>query len=198
MKCKILFFICFILLFLVSCSTNTNILDHEEICNLKNPRIICEDEYYKILESDTLKYCYCIYNSNKEIVFNEVVETRPIVEKLNDNIVDISFNMGTGIVMHKYYSFYRQRISEDFIYVIANSDELIAYIDVPKQNSCENRRLIVQNVFDQKTMYRSYNIDFALVDTPVLDAEFSINNLELKLTYLNKSNNPKTLLVNLK
>ena len=36
---------------------------------------------------------------------------------------------------------------------MTNSDKLIAYIDVSKENPLENRKVVVQNIFDKSLLY---------------------------------------------
>ncbi len=60
---------------------------------------------------------------------------------INDDIIDIALDMGTGITIHKYYGVGENVFSQEFQYVLSNLDKLIAYIDVPKkifgkQKSC--------------------------------------------------------------
>ena len=62
--------------------------------------------------------------------------------------------------------------------------KLIAYIDVSKDQPMENRKVIVQNIFDKSILYKEFQLDFSDVDTPVTEAKFSKNGAALHLTYL--------------
>lgn len=180
MNKKILFVICFCICFLSACSVSRN------YCQLENPRTISSGEYYKILEGDGFEYCYYIYNSDKDVVLEEKTYGKsPTIEMLNDDIIDIHIGMGTGIIMHKYYSVKRNLFSENFEYVIANSNELVAYINISdEQQPFENRTVIVQDAFDKSVFFKEFKLNFSNVDTPVLNAFFSKENTQLEITYL--------------
>ena len=61
---------------------------------------------------------------------------------INDNIVDISISMGTGLSIHQYYCISDDEFSPEYSYVLATSDELIAYLDVDNEDSFENRKVL--------------------------------------------------------
>lgn len=50
--------------------------------------------------------------------------------------------------------------------------KLIAYIDVSKDQPMENRKVIVQNIFDKSILYKKFQLDFSDVDTPVIEENF--------------------------
>ena len=73
---------------------------------------------------------------------------RPIeINTIGGDIIDIGIGMGTGITIHKYYNANENTFSEEFTNVLTNSDKLIAYIEVSKENPLENRKVVVQNIF---------------------------------------------------
>lgn len=53
----------------------------------------------------------------------------------------------------------------------------------PKK-SLENRKVVVQNIFDKSLFYKDFQLDFSNVDTPVIEAIFSKGGASLQLTYL--------------
>ncbi|MFR6298733.1 MAG: hypothetical protein ACLUML_05835 [Acutalibacteraceae bacterium] len=48
----------------------------------------------------------------------------------------------------------------------------------------ENRKVVVQNIFDKSLFYEEFKLDFSNVDTPVIEAKFSKDGASLLLTYL--------------
>lgn len=103
---------------------------------------------------------------------------------ISDDTIDIGIGMGTGITIHKYYNANENIFSGEFTNVLTNSDKLIAYIDVSKENPLENRKVVVQNIFDKSLFYEEFKLDFSNVDTPVIEAKFSKDGASLLLTYL--------------
>lgn len=145
--------------------------------------IIDSGKYYCIYDGDAAQ-CYVIYDKNGEIVLSEETDRPLSINMLNSDIVDIKVGMGSGLTIHKYYNGVNNVFSEEFTYVLTASDELVAYIDIPKENSMENRKVVVQNIFDKNLFYKDFQIDFSYIDTPVIEAEFSSDGTSLQLTYL--------------
>lgn len=154
--------------------------------NLKQTQIIDSGKYYRIYKENDNQVRYEIYNPEGKIALSEKTD-RPIeINTIGGNIIDIGIGMGTGITIHKYY------ISEEFTNVLTNSDKLIAYIDVSKENPLENRKVVVQNIFDKSLFYEEFKLDFSNVDTPVIEAKFSKDGASLLLTYLSGEKQTQT------
>ncbi len=152
--------------------------------NLKQTQIIDSGKYYRIYKENDNQVRYEIYNPEGKIALSEKTD-RPIeINMIGDNIIDIGIGMGTGITIHKYYNANENIFSQDFTNVLSDSDKLIAYIDAPKENPLENRKVIVQNIFDKSLFYKEFQLDFSNVDTPVIEAKFSKDGTSLQLTYL--------------
>ena len=179
---------CVILCFLSACTgSNYNVrylIDETSIYQTSNKEVVDSSRYYCIYRENTTSMRYEIYNSNGAVVLSDITDKPLKIEMLDMNIVDISVGMGTGLAKHKYYSVDKNLFSEEFLYVLSNSNELVAYIDVPKEQPFENRKLVVQNIFDKDVFYREYQINFSRVDTPVIEAVFSEDGSSLHLTYL--------------
>ena len=141
-------------------------------------------KYIMALDEGTTS-CRCIlYNKKGETVLSEET-SRPLkINMINDSIVDIGIGMGTGIAVHKYYDANQDLFSQEYTYVVANRNELIAYIAIPEKNPMENRKIVVQNVFDKNLFCKEFPMDFSKVDTPVVKAEFSEDGKSLQITYL--------------
>lgn len=146
--------------------------------------IIDSGKYYSIYKGNITQVCYDIYNAKGEIVLSEATDRPLRISMLNDTIVDIRIGIGTGTIIHKYYSVEENIFSQEFQYVLSNSDKLVAYIDVPKENAFENRKVIVQNIFDKDLFYKEFQLDLSKIDTPVIDAIFLNDGTSLQLTYL--------------
>lgn len=152
--------------------------------NLKQTQIIDSGKYYRIYKENDNQVRYEIYNPEGKIALSKKTD-RPIeINMIGDDIIDIGIGMGTGITIHKYYNANENIFSQDFTNVLSDSDKLIAYIDVPKENPLENRKVIVQNIFDKGLFYKEFQLDFSNVDTPVIEAKFSKDGTSLQLTYL--------------
>lgn len=152
--------------------------------NFKQTQIIDSGKYYRIYKENDNQVRYEIYNPDGKIALSKKTD-RPIeINMIGDDIIDIGIGMGTGITIHKYYNANENIFSQDFTNVLSDSDKLIAYIDVPKENPLENRKVIVQNIFDKGLFYKEFQLDFSNVDTPVIEAKFSKDGTSLQLTYL--------------
>lgn len=172
--------VCILACFISACSLNKNVFNSES----EYMDIIDSGKYYRIYKMDITNVCYNIYDSNGKIVLSEITDRPLSINMLSQDIVDIETGMGSGIATHKYYEPYRNVFSKEFSYVLANSGKLVAYIDVPTEHPFENRMVVVQNIFDSDVFYKEYQLDFADIDTPVVEAEFSNDGKTLKLTYL--------------
>lgn len=180
MKRRFYLIIAIALCLLTSCALQPT----DQIHDKSNGDILESSKYYKIFNANEDKVCYQIFNSAGDIVLSETTDRPLNIEMIHDGIVDIGIGMGSGIAIHKYYSVKKDLLSEEYSYVLSNLDELVAYIDVPQSNSFENRKVVVQNAFDEKAYYKEYQFDFSNVDTPVVDASFSNDGSALKIVYL--------------
>lgn len=160
--------------------------------NLKQTQIIDSGKYYRIYKENDNQVRYEIYNPEGKIALSEKTD-RPIeINMISDDTIDIGICMGTGITIHKYYNANENTFSEEFTNVLTNSDKLIAYIEVSKETPLENRKVVVQNIFDKSLFYEEFKLDFSNVDTPVIEAEFSKDGASLLLTYLSGEKQTQT------
>ena len=91
---------------------------------------------------------------------------------ISDDTIDIGIDMGTGITIHKYYNANENIFSGEFTNVLTNSDKFIAYFDVFKENPFENRKVVVQNIFDKNMFYKEFKLDFSNVIPLLLKQNF--------------------------
>lgn len=172
MKKILLLLVCILICFLSACSPNKEIIESGKYYSI-----------YKEKESAT-QVCYNIYNSNGETVLSESTSRPLTIEMIDNETVGIEIGMGTGISIHRFYNAKENVFSQDFSYVVANSNGLIAYIYVPKETPFENRKIVVQSIFDRDVFYKEFELDFSDVDTPVVEASFSKDGTSLQITYL--------------
>lgn len=180
MKRWVCLFLSIALCFFTSCSLQTT--DHAY--DNSYGEVIEAGKHYRILKINGDKICYQIYNTVGDIVLSEITDRPLNIDVINENIIDIGIGMGTGLTIHKYYDIENDIISEEYLYVLANLNELVAYIDVPENNSFQERKVIVQNIFDESAFHKEYQLDFSNIDTPVIDASFSDDGLVLSVVYL--------------
>lgn len=61
---------------------------------------------------------------------------------------------------------------------------MIAYINVPKENSLQDRTIVVQNIFDEEEYFKEFELNLSPVDTPVIEGNFNKDMSEINITYL--------------
>lgn len=143
------------------------------------------DPQYKILELGAWEYAYVIYDTQGNIVHQvETGAAYPQISLLEDNILGVQVKKGTGVYVHRYYDLSENLVSKEYQYVIAYCNGNVAYIEVPQEHSLQERRLVVENIFEENALPKTYDIDFALVDSPVIDAHFINDGKAITITYL--------------
>lgn len=180
MKKYLYLLVCVLVCFMFACSPYKSIINSES----EHREIVDSGEYYRIYKENINQVCYDIYDSKGKIVLSEITDRPLKINMVNDDIVDIEIVMGTGITIHKYYGVEENCFSREFLYVLTNSDKLVAYIAVSKEKPFENRKIIVQDIFDKNSFCKEFQLDFSDVDTPVMEAMFSKDGTSLQLTYL--------------
>lgn len=180
---------CICLCFLSACSTQAPSGESEPA----SQNVLDSGKYYSVYRGEeAAQVCYDIYNASGKTVLSDKTDRPLEINMINDDIVDIAIGMGTGLSVHKYYKVSQDIFSQEYSYVVANQDDLVAYIDISKENPLENRRVTVRDIFDGNSFSKSFNLDFAAVDTPVLSAAFSSDGQSLNLTYLSSDNQKQT------
>ena len=160
----------------------------------KEYKVIAEGEYYRIRtdEAPFIQY-YDVFNKRGEVVYSSSEERPLSIQMINDSILEIEIGFGTGLQQRRYYDAEEDLFSEEYIYVIACRDRLLAYIKIPESGSAfENRKIVVLDMFDPETFYQEFSLDFSKVDTPVVDAAFSEDKTSLAVVYLAGENGTET------
>ena len=186
------------ILSLISCDTTDKNKDTED--DTANTELLEKDDgtkdtsisdinkqYYKIEKIELTKVRYYIYDSNGNVVLSDETDRPLDISMLGDNIVDICIGMGSGISIHKYYDVQSNRFSEEYTYVAATSGNLVAYIDTSMEDPMTNRVLVVRDIFDKNTFYKSFGLDFSpTVHDPIESASFTDGEAELEVVYLSE------------
>ena len=139
-------------------------------------------EYFKIEKLDDSSSKFYIYDKNGNVVLEDGTPISLKISMLGDNIVDIAFGE-RPFDHHKYYDVENNRFSEDFPYVVASSDSLVAYMD--NIESADAPVLIVRDMFDSNVFFKSFSLDWApgKKDYPIDSASFTENEGELSVIY---------------
>ena len=168
----------------VTKNQNLNDGKSEEQTFPEDVQIIISEKYYKVGRKN-FDFYYHVYSSDGKVVLSGQTD-RPLDICMSDNnIVNVSIGMGTGLVSQQYYSIDRDRVSNTYYYVAAYLGECIAYVD---GDTLENRVLKIENVFDKNEFYCEVPFDFALFDTPITKAEFSEDGKSLLVEYYSDIN----------
>ena len=196
MKKYMFLLVCFLVVFMSACeSDKSNEAGGEKEkaafqdvieTNLKQDpsrNIIAQSKFYSIYREGTSSV-YNIYDSMGNVVLTEMTDRPLRITMTDEYVVDIAKGMGTGITLHQYYDAENDIFSEEFCYVAAVSENLIAYIDAPY--GFEGRKLVVRNIFDENVFLKEFYLDFSRTDTPIVDASFLEGNTFLHITYLSK------------
>lgn len=153
--------------------------------NRENKNSIESAQYYRIFDGEMpAEVTYKIYDSNGKTVLSETTDSALSITMLDENTVDINKSIGTGLAVHKYYSVTENEFSQEFSYVICSSKNMIAYINVPKENSLQDRTIVVQNIFDEEEYFKEFELNLSPVDTPVIEGNFNEYMSEINITYL--------------
>lgn len=140
---------------------------------------------YEILELGAWEYAYVIYDTQGNIVHQvETGGAYPEISMLEDNILGVQVKKGTGVYVHRYYDLSEDLVSKEYQYVIAYCNGNVAYIEVPQEHPLQERRLVVESIFEENALPKTYDIDFAPVDSPVIDARFTNDGKAITITYL--------------
>ena len=134
--------------------------------------------YYKIV--GTFELGCEIYNAAGEIVFSERLQRPMTVSEVDADLIEIRIGYGTGISGCRYFSIEKNQMSEEFFYVVATSGTQIAYLS----GSIDDRKLIVQDIYQHTEDCQSFELDFSPEYTPVVDARFADNGAILQITYM--------------
>lgn len=140
-----------------------------------------EKIYYKVEKIELTTVRYTIYDAKGNAVLTEQTDRPLEISMLGEKVVDICIGMGTGLSVHKYYNVEENCFSQEYTYVAAATENLVAYID---GSSLADRKLVVRNIFDAELFYREFVLDFSETMTnPLIEARFTNDEIGLDLAY---------------
>ncbi|MBR0541462.1 MAG: hypothetical protein IJK26_04565 [Clostridia bacterium] len=152
-------------------------------CKMNNPNnkgfLLDNGKNYEVYITDDYLYNYYIYKNNKEIAYSEINIQQPVTITEYDDLIKISKDYGTGLQVIAFFDITNNLLSKNYSYVFANTRNMVAYIDVVDMN---NRKIVVENIFNDDILYEEPMYDFAKIDTPIIWASFSSDKV-LQISY---------------
>ncbi len=137
-------------------------------------------KYYHVEQIDLNTTRYSLY----DFLGNEVLtaETdRPLNISMRGKwVVDIEIGMGTGISTHRYYHVLHNFFSEEYTYVIAATENLVAYMQGP----LEARQLVVRDFFDTSAFYKEFHLVYATGHDGAIERAEFMGEQKLTVTYV--------------
>lgn len=150
---------------------------------LEESELIDYGEYYSVYKNTDFSFTYNIYSEKRKTILSETKESQVTVKMINPSIVDIATELDVEKIshIHRYCDVLKGVTSEEFKYVLANSNEFISYIHGDVMG---NRKIIIQNIFDKDKFFKEYELNFSKLENPVINASFSDDETQLIITYL--------------
>ncbi len=156
----------------------------------KHDKIISVDTHFKIAQRDSFDYEYSIYDNEGNTVYHENTKGKlPQIDKLSEKLLDIHLSFGSGIIRHLYYDIENDRLSQEFYYVVALKNDIIAYIGEAENENKQNKSLIIQNIYDKDKYCKEINLNLSKEPMPIDNAEFSDDMTQLFIKYRNEAGN---------
>ena len=135
--------------------------------------------YYHIEQLDLSTTRYSIYDFLGNLVLSAETDKPLKISMKGKWVVDIEIGMGSGISTHRYYHALHNSFSEEYTYVIAATERLVAYMQGP----LDARQLVVRDFFDSSAFYKEFHLVYAKGhDGEIERAEFT-GEQELTVTY---------------
>lgn len=150
--------------------------------DIKNPKVIEEEKYYKVLQGENHNYYYYIYDINNVIVSEGGYYWRcPKISMINDNLVKVRTQSGTGVSTSStfYYDVKKNEVSCKFHSVYDETEDLLIF--------SEDKKIIVRDIFDKSLYYfefTEFDNDLADAIEPFVDVKFININQQIEVTYL--------------
>ena len=138
-------------------------------------------DYYNILQSDSLYYCY-FYDRNHNVVKTEGPLTKsPHVEFVDESLVRFTLQAGTGIGTQwgYFYDIEEGAFSDTFQSIYDQADGKVVYT--------EGKYVIVRNIFDEDAyckVFSDFSQPFSEVVEPFVEIRFAEDGSYIEITYL--------------
>ncbi len=165
-------------------STNINAIDStyvEESTDYTTDEVVEKTDYYQIIRSNALYYCY-FYDNNHDIVKEEGPLSKcPKVIEVEDKLLRFTLQAGTGNGTRwgYYYDIERIVFSDIFAGVFDECVDKVACVGLNK--------VIVSNIFDSSKYYKEFSeflYPFSPSATPITNIEFSEDGTSIMVSYL--------------
>lgn len=141
--------------------------------------IVEDEEYYKITRCGFM-FSYSLYDKDKNVVKTvENIGRYPRIEMVDDMIVRVYIQAGTGITTRStyYYDVENNRFSESYISVFDYCNGLLVHADHDK--------VIVRSAFDNSFYqeFTDFSAPFSPVAFPFVDINFVEDGQSISVTY---------------
>ena len=197
MKKFIAFLLCLIIIVsIISCKNDNsdNSLDTTNDSNentLKLPDDPSENtlsdsvqKYYDIKEINSTTVQFCIYDLEGNTIFSEETDKSIEISMFGKYIVDVCVDIGYGIKVNRYYDVQNIHSSDEYHNVIAISGNLVAYIDTVKNETIDDNKIVIRDIFDDTIFYKSFDIKcFPDANGLIGSAKFTPEEMELEVVY---------------
>ncbi len=153
------------------------------------------NDLYEIEHIDYNLYSYTITNKNGDIMLsNEQITTEPVIKVINDNILSVSVQAGTGISTcgTTYCNVNTNIVSETFMSVLGEYKNKTIYVNF--DNSSNTHKIIVQDIFDKNIYYQETVLpDVQVATDPVIEWKITDDGVA-NITYLQGDNYTEKLI----
>ena len=146
--------------------------------------IVEESEYFKLIRSNLLYYCY-FYDNNNEVVKEEgPMGKLPKITVVEANILKFTLQAGTGTGTRwgYYYDTENTIFSTVFTGIFDEYDGKVACVGLNK--------VVVSDIFDSSKYYKEFSeftYSFSPSATPITNIEFSEDGKSIVVSYLTGS-----------
>ena len=138
-------------------------------------------------------YTYTVFSKDGDILMGASTNRKPRIEMISDNVLRVYTQAGTGLSTANNYYFDVEKgfVSEEYNYVLDETDKLIAFGYV----NGETTSLVVKNIFND-----SYKKEFILdkiatdMTDPIISAEFSEDGKCIRVKYFTDSNHETSII----
>lgn len=130
--------------------------------------VIKNDPHFRVVDQGEGKYLYIIYNTEGKAVREEEKFREPMISYVDSETIEIFGGAGTGVWFCEYYDIVHDRFSEPFECAAAAKYQKVAFPKFREDGSV----LVIRDMFDAENCYQEFPLDFGMMVTPVVSAEF--------------------------
>lgn len=142
--------------------------------------VVEQGSYYKIIQSESLYYCYFYDQHSKNVKTEGPMNRIPHVETIDKSLVKFTLQSGTGMGTQWGYFYNPETVlfSEVYQCIWDQAGDMVAYADV--------NRIVVRDIFDKKEYYKEFNdfsYPFSEVAEHFVSVQFAENDTCIDITY---------------